>query len=103
LRNNQIDKKKDGLQMMYLQLTLLTMILPLYQPHLRRQLPPAQYLLLEILVHLLQTLRCVKIETLAAGLPLPILFDSRRKKYNGSYHYPPLTSKRFGYRWLRSG
>lgn len=88
---------------MYLQLTLLTMILPLYQPHLRRQLSPAQYLLLEILIHLLQTLRCVKIETLAEGLPLPILFDSRRKKYNGSYHYPPLTLKRFGYRWLNCG
>ncbi|WP_262561038.1 transposase [Acaryochloris sp. CCMEE 5410] len=79
LANNQVDKKKDGLKMMYLQLTLLTMILPLYQPHLRRQLSPAQYLLLEILVHLLQTLRCVKIETLAEGLPLPILFESRRK------------------------
>ena len=89
--------------MMYLQLTLLTMILPLYQPHLRRQLSPAQYLLLEILVHLLQTLRCVKIETLAEGLPLPILFDSRRKKSNGSYHSPALTSKRFGYRWLSCG
>ncbi|WP_262561063.1 hypothetical protein [Acaryochloris sp. CCMEE 5410] len=79
LANNQVDKKKDGLKMMYLQLTLLTMILPLYQPHLRRQLSPAQYLLLEILVHLLQTLRCVKIETLAEGLPLPILLRVAEK------------------------
>ncbi|UJB72841.1 IS4 family transposase (plasmid) [Acaryochloris sp. 'Moss Beach'] len=66
------------------------MILPLYQPHLRRQLSPAQYLLLEILVHLLQTLRCVKIETLAEGLPLPILFDSRRKKIQRFLSLPTL-------------
>lgn len=40
---------------------------------------------------------------IAEGLPLPILFDSRRKKYNGSYHYLSLTSKRFSYRWLSCG
>lgn len=56
------------------------MILPLYQSHLKSQLTPAQYLLLEILVGLLQTLRSVTLETLAEALPMPILFESRRRK-----------------------
>lgn len=59
---------------------LLTMIPPIFQSHLRSQLSPAQYILLEMLVRLLQTLRCVKLESLAESLPLPILFESRRKK-----------------------
>jgi hypothetical protein len=51
-----------------------------YQTHLESQLKPAQYLLLTLLVQLLQTLKQAKLETLAASLPLPILFESRRRK-----------------------
>ena len=67
--------------------TLLIMILPFYQDHLKSQLTTAQYILLEILVRLLQSYRSVTIETLAEALPLPVLFESRRKKYNAFYHF----------------
>jgi hypothetical protein len=51
-----------------------------YQNYLRSQLELRQYLLLTILINLLQSLKTVKLETLAAALPLPILFESRRHK-----------------------
>jgi hypothetical protein len=51
-----------------------------YQDHLKSQLHPAQYLLLTLLVQLLQTIKQAKLETLAASLALPILFESRRRK-----------------------
>jgi len=52
----------------------------LYQNYLKSQLELSQYLLLTILVNLLQSIKTVKLETLAAALPLPILFESRRHK-----------------------
>jgi hypothetical protein len=51
-----------------------------YQNYLKSQLELRQYLLLTILVNLLQSIKTVKLETLAAVLPLPILFESRRHK-----------------------
>jgi hypothetical protein len=51
------------------------MIPQFYQDHLKSQLQPAQYLLLTLLVHLLQTIKQAKLEILAASLPLPILFE----------------------------
>lgn len=77
--------KKDGLPMTFSKPTLLKMILPFYQDHLKTQFSTAQYLLLEILVRLLHSYRSVTLETLAEAFPLPILFESRRKKYNGFY------------------
>jgi hypothetical protein len=56
------------------------MISQSYESTLKRQLPKRQYLLLSLLVILLDTLRDVRLETLAQALPLPILFESRRKK-----------------------
>ena len=52
----------------------------IYQTHLKSQLTTAQYLLLSMLVTVLQSVKQVRIETLATSLPLPILFESRRKK-----------------------
>jgi len=52
---------------------------PFYQTHLQSQLNRADYLLLTLLVNLLQSIKQVKLETLAT-LPLPITFNSRRKK-----------------------
>jgi hypothetical protein len=63
------------------------MISQSYQSELKRQLSKRQYLLLSLLVMLLHTLRDVRIETLAQALPLPILFESRRKKSNGSLRW----------------
>ena len=63
------------------------MIPTAYQTALKRQLDASQYLMLSLLVTLLQTLRDVRLETLAEALPLPILFESRRKKSNGSLRW----------------
>lgn len=50
-----------------------------YQTCLRSQLSASQLHTLEILVWLLQFHRQVRIERLAACMPLPILFESRRR------------------------
>lgn len=51
-----------------------------YQTHLKSQLKLPEYLLLKILINVLQSIKSVSLETLATALPLPILFESRRKK-----------------------
>jgi hypothetical protein len=51
-----------------------------YQTHLKSQLSLAEYLLLKILLALLQSIKKVSLETLATALPIPITFESRRKK-----------------------
>ena len=59
---------------------LMKMLPKLYQSHLKSQLSLAEYLLLQILINLLQSIKKVSLETLATTLPLPVLFESRRKK-----------------------
>ncbi|WP_293111195.1 IS4 family transposase, partial [Moorena sp. SIO3I6] len=44
------------------------------------QLTTAHYLVLSLLVTVLQSVKNVRLETLAASIPFPILFESRRKK-----------------------
>lgn len=61
-----------------------------YQNHLENQLERSQYLLLTILFNVLQSVRCVSIEALANALPLPILFDSRRRKIQRLLSIPSL-------------
>jgi hypothetical protein len=56
------------------------MLPELYQTHFQKYLKPCDYLLLEILINLLQSIKQVNLEKLATSLPLPILFESRRKK-----------------------
>jgi hypothetical protein len=56
------------------------MIAKEYHKLLEKELGQAKYLLLTILVGTLQLLRQVKLELLAESLPLPIQFESRRKK-----------------------
>jgi len=51
-----------------------------YQTHLKNQLGQSHYLLLTLLIEILQLCKQVKLETLATHLPIPILFESRRKK-----------------------
>ena len=50
-----------------------------YQTHLQKYLSPDQILTLNLLVGLLQTYQQVRIERLAATLPLPIKQNSRRR------------------------
>lgn len=61
-----------------------------YQTHLKSQLEDSQYLLLMLLIQLLQVIKQVKLETLASNLPLPILFESRRKKIQRFLSLPQL-------------
>ena len=56
------------------------MILPeFYTTCLAKYLSPSQILTLEILIWLLQVHKQVRIERLAACLPIPILYESRRR------------------------
>lgn len=50
-----------------------------YQNILSKYLTQAQIITLNLLVHLLQKTKQVKIERLAAELPIPILYNSRRR------------------------
>jgi hypothetical protein len=68
-----------------------------YQIHLKSQLSLAEYLLLKILIHLLQSIKKVSLETLATALPIPITFESRRKKIQRFLSLPSLTIEKI---WL---
>jgi hypothetical protein len=56
------------------------MLIESYQKLLEKSLKKSQFLLLQLLIWLLQVHKQVRIERLAACLPLPILFESRRRK-----------------------
>lgn len=74
-----IGAKKDrlGIDTAHLALKMLPKF---YQTHLHSILNVNQYILLNILVELLQEQKQVRLERLAANLPLPILFESRRRQ-----------------------
>ena len=65
------------------------MIPSIYQSYLEKKLSARQSLLLSLLVTVVHTIRDVRLETIAEALPLPILFESRRKKYNGFFGWVP--------------
>jgi len=71
----------------------MRIMLPFYQEHLQSQLSRSQYLLLSCLIHLLQTIKQVQLEALATALPLPIIFESRRRKLQRFLKLPQLTFK----------
>ncbi len=56
------------------------MLPPLYQTCLENQLEKSDLLLLTLLINVLQDIKEVSFEKIANALPLPILFESRRKK-----------------------
>lgn len=62
-----------------------------YQNHLKSQLSYSEYLLFKILLNLLQTIKKVSLERLANALPLPIKFESRRKRIQQFLSLPNLT------------
>ncbi|BAZ68094.1 MAG: hypothetical protein KME28_04900 [Pelatocladus maniniholoensis HA4357-MV3] len=67
------------------------MIPTFYQTHLKSQFSLADYIFLKILITLLQSIKKVKLETLATVLPIPIIFESRRKKIQRFLSLPNLT------------
>ena len=58
-----------------------------YQSYIEQQLSARQSLLLSLLVNVLHVIRDVRLEVIAEALPLPILFESRRKKFSGSLRW----------------
>lgn len=68
-----------------------------YHKVLENELGEAQYLLMTLLVGVLQLLKQVKLELLAEALPLPILFESRRKKLRRFLRLDVLTIEKI---WL---
>ena len=68
-------------------------MLPLfYQTHLQTQLSVNQYILLNLVIELLQWQKQVRLERLAANLPLPIQFESRRRHLQRFLICPKLTT-----------
>ncbi|NEO65723.1 MAG: IS4 family transposase [Moorea sp. SIO4G2] len=62
-----------------------------YQNHLKSQLSLTEYIFLKILINLLQSIKKVNLEKLANTLPLPIKFESRRKRLQRFLSLPNLT------------
>ena len=60
------------------------MIPSIYQDSIRPHLSDRDYSLLVLVLSVLQIIRDVRLETVSEALPLPILFESRRKKCNAS-------------------
>ena len=69
----------------------MKMLPQLYQTHLENQLEEAELLLLTLLINVLQDIKEVSLEKIANALPLPILFESRRKKLQRFLSRPTLT------------
>jgi hypothetical protein len=69
------------------------MLPELYQTHFQKYLKASDYLFLEILINLLQSIKQVNLEKLATSLPLPILFESRRKKIQRFLSLPAIQVK----------
>jgi hypothetical protein len=68
-----------------------------YQTHLKSQLSLTEYILLKLLLNLLQSIKKVSLESLANALPIPITFESRRKKIQRFLSLPSLTIEQI---WL---
>lgn len=76
----------------YVKKTYLMIMLPeFYQKHLKSQLSFADYILLKILITLLQSIKKVRLEALATVLPIPITFESRRKRIQRFLSLPNLS------------
>ena len=84
----------------------MKMVPPSYQIHLQSQLNRAEYLLLTLMINLLQSIKQVKLEALATALPLPITFESRRKKIQRFLSLPQLTLEKIWFpilqAWLKT-
>jgi hypothetical protein len=72
------------------------MIPPNYQSVISSCMSSRDYHLLSVLVTILHTIRDVRLETIAEALPLPIQFESRRKKCNASWRWAYWRVRPFG-------
>ena len=62
-----------------------------YQTHLQKQLAPAQFFLLTVLLNLIQSEKQVRLERLSRVFPYPITTESRRRKLQRFLDLPHLT------------
>jgi len=62
-----------------------------YQTYLESELSSSDYAFLKIIIIVLQTVRKIAVESLATQLPLPIEFESRRKKIQRFLSLPNFT------------
>ena len=69
------------------------MLPALYQNHLENQLDLSELLFFNIMINVLQNIKQVSLEKIATALPLPILFESRRKKIQRFLSLPNLNIK----------
>ncbi len=69
----------------------IKMLLQLYRNTIASYLTPDQLITLEILVWLVQNYKQIKIERLAAYLPLPIKYESRRRRLQRFLKLPALS------------
>ncbi len=76
---------------------LLQMFHPLYQKHLENQLKDSELLFFNLMINVLQDIKEVSMEKIANALPLPILFESRRKKVQRFLSLPILQIQKI---WL---
>ncbi|MBS9391443.1 MAG: IS4 family transposase [Dolichospermum sp. WA123] len=68
-----------------------------YHTYLETQFSTSEYLFLKIIITVLQSIQNIALESLAAQLPMPILFESRRKKIQRFLSLPNLTIEKV---WL---
>lgn len=82
------------------------MIPEFYQNHLKSQLSTSEFIFLKILINLLQSIKKVNLEQLANALPLPIKFESRRKRIQRFLSLPNLQIEKIWFpiikTWLSS-
>lgn len=70
------------------------MIPTYYQVHLESQLSHANYIFLKILMTVLQSIKKVSLEGIATAIPIPILFESRRRRLQRFLSLPNLTMEK---------
>ncbi len=69
----------------------MIMLPEFYQNHLKSQLSLSELILIKILLTILQSIKKVSLESLANALPIPIKFESRRKRLQRFLSLPNLT------------
>ena len=93
--------KKD--RSVILNKTYLLKMFPLfYQKPLEDQLSLPEILFLNILINILQDIKEISLERLATVLPLPILFESRRKKIQRFISLPSINIKKLWFPIIKS-
>jgi hypothetical protein len=78
------------------------MLPPLYQTNLENQLSESQLLFLNLLINVIQDIKEVSLEKIANALPVPVLFESRRKKIQRFLSLPILKVQKIWFPLIES-